>query len=59
MGQKATKQNKKNIEEEFQYISEQTGLDVDELKTIYETYSKKNKMNKKEFIQTYRIFYPK
>ena len=47
MGQKATKQNKKNIEEEFQYISEQTGLDVDELKTIYETYSKKNKMNKK------------
>ena len=59
MGQKATKQNKKNIEEEFQYISEQTGLDVEELQTIYETYSKKKKMNKKEFIQTYRIFYPK
>ena len=61
MGQKSSKQNKTsfNLEEEIDYISEQSGLDKEELRTIYETFAKKGELNKKEFVLTYRKFYPK
>ena len=61
MGQKSSKQNKTsfNLEEEIDYISEQSGLDKEELRTIYETFVKKGELNKKEFVLTYRKFYPK
>ena len=61
MGQKSSKQNKTsfNLEEEIDYISKQSGLDKEELRTIYETFAKKGELNKKEFVLTYRKFYPK
>ena len=60
MGQQnSTKNSGKTLEEEFQYISQQTGLQEDELKSIYETFSKKGNLNKEEFKSTYRKFYPK
>ena len=60
MGQQnSTKNSGKTLEGEFQYISQQTGLQEDELKSIYETFSKKGKLNKEEFKSTFRKFYPK
>ena len=61
MGQKSSKRNKTsfNLEEEIDYISEHSGLDKEELRTIYETFAKKGELNKKEFALTYRKFYPK
>ena len=49
----------KKPQEEFQYISEKTGLDENELNNIYESFSKKGNLNKEEFKSTYRKFYPK
>ena len=59
MGQQNSTHSTKKPQEEFQYISEKTGLDENELNNIYETFSKKGNLNKEEFKSTYRKFYPK
>ena len=56
MGQKASKTL---VDDDFAFISEQTGLGQDEIKEFYSGFSKKKCISKKEFIAGLSKLYPK
>ena len=56
MGQKASKTL---VDDDFAFISEQTGLGQDEIKDFYSGFSKKKYISKKEFVAGLSKLYPK
>ena len=55
MGQKSSR----NIETELAFLAHETGLEKQSLVEMYEQFSSKKGINKKEFIYAYRKLNPK
>ena len=55
MGQKSST----NLESELTYLAQETGLDRQSLEEMYENFSSKKGINKKEFTSAYRKLNPK
>ena len=55
MGQKASK----NLESELNFLAKETGLERKSLEEMYEKFTSKKGINKKEFVSAYRKLNPR
>ena len=60
MGQKnSSGKGKNSLEDELEFLASTTGLDKPSIKELYDSFSNKKGINKKEFISAYRKLNPK
>ncbi len=51
--------SKVDLETEAEYLSEHTGLTVEEVRRLHGEYAAKNKITKKEFLREFKKTFPK
>ena len=58
MGQKQSSKTE-DVESEIEFLAKETGMAEDDLRDLYEKFSAKKRICKKDFIGGFRQFYPK